>query len=367
MKTRRIAAAVLFALSSATVTSLPGRALADDDATTVQARARFKEGVEAYDKGKYEEARLLFYQAYMLKRHPSLLLNLAQSSAKANKPLDAAKYFQQFLKEATTANAQQRKDAESGLAEVRQKLGRIEVIAPSGTEVSLDDQGKVGTTPMDPIDVEPGQHTVKSPGQTVSVTAAAGKSVKADLGKSSEAAPAPIPAPVPAPSPSDTSPNPPAQNTVQAETSTEKPGLFSRPASMAPVYIGLTAAGIGGAGAIIFALFKSDAQSKSDTVTAQIRNAAAARNLPAQGVCNRGVADLANACQTLKDNNSKVDTDATIANISLGVMGVGLAVAVGWYLFAPKRGDEKPTQGHAPVVTPYAGYGTGGLVLSGEL
>src|SRR5512142_20792 len=110
MKTRRIAAAVLFVLSSAAVTGLPQPAFADDDATTVQARARFKEGVEAYDKGKYEEARVLFLQAYTLKKHPAVLLNLAQSSAKANKPLDAAKYFQQFLKESTTATPQQKRD-----------------------------------------------------------------------------------------------------------------------------------------------------------------------------------------------------------------------------------------------------------------
>src|SRR6476619_7782030 len=103
MKTRRIAAAVLFAF-------LP---------VTVQARARFKEGVEAFDKGKYEEARLAFLQAYTLKKHPAVLLNLAQSSAKSNHPLEAAKYFQQYLREATTASPQQRRDAETGLAEVR--------------------------------------------------------------------------------------------------------------------------------------------------------------------------------------------------------------------------------------------------------
>jgi hypothetical protein len=367
MKTRRLAAAVLIALSSATLTSLPRPAFADDDATTLQARARFKEGVEAYDKGKFEEARLLFYQAYVLKKHPAVLLNLAQSSAKANRPLDAAKYFQQFLKEASTATPQQRKDAEIGLAEVRQKLGRIEVVAPSGTEVSLDDQGKVGTTPLDPIDVEPGQHTVKSPGQAVTVTATAGKSVKADLGQGKSETAAPIPAPVPAPTPAPTETSPTPQGTAQADTGTEKPGLFSRPASMAPVYVGLVAAGVGAAGAIVFALFKSDAQSKADTVTTQIRNAAAARNIPTQGACNRGNPDLASACQILKDNNGKVDTDATIANVSLVVMGVGLVVAGGWYLFGPKRADEKPTQGHAPVLTPYAGWGNAGLMLSGEL
>src|SRR6187551_133351 len=131
MKPRRIAAAVLFTFLPATM-SLP--AWSQEDAVTLQARARFKEGVEAFDKGKFEEARLAFLQAYTLKKHPAVLLNLAQSSAKSNHPLEAAKYFQQFLKEATTATPQQKKDAEAGLAEARKQIGRIDVVAPPGTE-----------------------------------------------------------------------------------------------------------------------------------------------------------------------------------------------------------------------------------------
>ena len=60
--------------------------------------------MDFYDKGQFENARLAFLQAYALKKHPAVLLNLAQSSAKAGHPLEAAKYFQQFLKESTTAS-----------------------------------------------------------------------------------------------------------------------------------------------------------------------------------------------------------------------------------------------------------------------
>src|SRR3982750_3346439 len=143
--TSRIAAAVLVAFVSS---SVPITALAQDDPVTMQARARFKEGVDFYDKGSYENARLAFLQAYALKKHPAVLLNLAQSSAKAGHPLEASKYFQQYLKESTTATPEQRRDAEAWLAEVRQKLGRIEIVAPAGTEISLDDKEKVGTAPF---------------------------------------------------------------------------------------------------------------------------------------------------------------------------------------------------------------------------
>lgn len=386
--TRRIAAAVLFTFLPATV-SLPAMAQ-QDDPVTVQARARFKEGVDAFDKGKYEEARLSFLQAYTLKKHPSVLLNLAQSSAKSNHPLEAAKYFSQFLKEATTATPAQRKDAESGLAEVRQKIGRIDVVAPPGTDISLDDQGKVGTTPFEPLDVEPGQHVVKSPTQQVTVIAVVGQKAEARFGNAASTPPV---VPVTAP-PASSAPNagpaettPPAQNNPPANADADKPkrtNLLTPPDPMWPVYVGLTAGGIGLVSAIVFAAFKADAQSKADTVANDIRNAAKVRGIPAQGACNNASApEFANACKTLKDNNSKVDTNATIANVSLVVMGVGLITAGVWYLAGPKHDDKPatPTSGSATasttpakakerkaitVVTPYVGYGNGGFAMVGE-
>src|SRR5262249_4659779 len=107
MKTRRIAAVVLLALVPQTVT-VTAFAQPADDPVTIQARARFKEGVDFYDKGQYENARLAFLQAYALKKHPAVLLNLAQSSAKAGHALEASKYFQQFLRESTTATPDQK-------------------------------------------------------------------------------------------------------------------------------------------------------------------------------------------------------------------------------------------------------------------
>lgn len=367
MKTRRIAAAVLFSFLPATI-SLP--AWSQDDPTTVQARARFKEGVEAFDKGKYEEARLSFLQAYTLKKHPSVLLNLAQSSAKSNHPLEAAKYFQQYLREATTATPQQRKDAESGLAEVRQKLGRIEVVAPPGTEVSLDDQGKVGTTPMDPIDVEPGSHTVKSSIGSATVIATLGQKVEAKLGAPPAAAtPAPVPvapAPTPAPAPSEPAPSQPPP---PERPTTKRTNLLSPPESMTPVYIGLGAAGVGLAGAIVFAAFKADAQAKANTVANDIRNYATSKGQPTTAACNNpNLPEVASACATLADNDNKVDTNATIANVSLVVMGVGLALAGVWYLAGPKRDDAKTARApQGPILVPWAGTNAGGLTLSGEL
>ena len=353
MKTHRIAAAVLLTLLPATV-SLP--AVAQDDAVTIQARARFKEGVEAFDRGKFEEARLSFLQAYALKKHPAVLLNLAQSSAKSNHALEAAKYFQQFLREATTATAAQKRDAESGLTEVRQKIGRIDVVAPAGTEISLDDQGKVGTLPFEPLDVDVGTHTVKSPTQSVIVTAVAGQRVEAKLGAAATPPVAPAPAPTttatPAPPPKDDPPEPPPKRT----------NLLSPPKDMVPVYAGLGVGGVGFVSAIVFAIFKADAQSKANAVAREIRTAALERGIQAQGACNNPSApEFDNACKTLTDNNDKVDTNAAIANVSIGVGVAGLLFAGIWYLAAPK---ENKAGGSTSWLTPYGGRRNVGLAFT---
>src|SRR5579885_1111919 len=99
MTARPVAFALLLAFAPAAV-SIPRVASAQgaqDDALTKAARARFPEGVDAFDKGNYEAARASFKQAYALKQHPAVLLNLAQSSLKSGHYLEAAKFFQQYL------------------------------------------------------------------------------------------------------------------------------------------------------------------------------------------------------------------------------------------------------------------------------
>ena len=384
MKTSRIAAGVLLAFLSTTV---PRAAVAQDDPVTVQARARFKEGVDFYDKGQFENARLAFLQAYALKKHPAVLLNLAQSTAKAGHPLEAAKYFQQFLKESTTASPAQRTDAEKGLEEVRQKLGRIEIVAATGTEITLDEKERLGTAPFnEPIDVDPGSHSLRSSSETVRVTAVAGQKVQARFGGAGAAPPVVIPVVPPGTSPPNTPPPDPnaTQGGALSQTPPDQGGpkkktnLLAPPKNMTPFFVGIGVGGVGLAGAIIFAAFKADAQSKADSVASEIRQKAGP---DAPGICSRTdtatVERFGPACQTLKDNNDKVDTNATIANVSIGVMITGFVFSGIYYLAANKKDDESepaPAPAAAPPVngilnpkfTPYAGYGNGGFMLTGE-
>src|SRR5438046_297965 len=147
MKTRPIAVALLLAFTPATFAVVTPAVAQADDPTTKAARARFQEGVEYFDKGQYENARASFLQAYALRKHPAVLLNLAQSCLRSGHALEAARFFQQYLRESTSISAGQRNDAERGLNEARTKLGRITVDAPPGTEITVDDE-RVGQTPL---------------------------------------------------------------------------------------------------------------------------------------------------------------------------------------------------------------------------
>lgn len=377
MKTSLIATGVLVAFLSSAV---PYVAHAEDDPVTTQARARFKEGVDFFDKGQFENARLAFLQAYALKKHPAVLLNLAQSSAKSGHPLEASQYFKQYLKEATTATPAQRADAESGLAEVQKKIGRIEIVAPAGTDITLDDKERLGTSPFsEAFDVEPGPHTLKSSTETVRVTATPGQKVQAKFGGNMSSAPvvAPVPA-APATEPTaEPAAAPPPPQPVVDEGTAKHTNVLAPPANITPVYVGLGVGAVGLVSAIVFAAFRADAQNKADTVAEQIRSAATNSGLEPTGLCNSGnaaqQARFGGACATLRDNNDKVNTNTVVANASLVVMSAGLLFAGGWYLFAPKKGESKteggpppPTARPAVQFSPYAGAGQGGLTVFGS-
>ncbi len=162
------------------------------------ARARFREGTEAFDKGDFEKARTAFLQAWSLKKHPAVLRKLAESCLKSHHEAEAARYFRLYLRDTTISPADQT-SAEAALTEARKSDGRIEVHAPNGAEVFLDDES-VGVAPLDPVDVDVGYHTVRvrivqpdgteAPQTPQQVTATTGQVVAVTF-----AAPAPPPPP----------------------------------------------------------------------------------------------------------------------------------------------------------------------------
>jgi hypothetical protein len=338
MRTRSVAAALLIAFAPATF-PVAAYAQAADDPTIKAARARFNEGLEFYDKGQFENARAAFLQAYALKKHPAVLENLAQSCLRSGHTLEAAKYFQQYLHESSSLTATQRADAEKGLAEARTKLGRIEVSATGGAEIFVDGE-HVGTAPLtESVDVEPGPHTVKANSDTRSVAASAGQVVQVRFGIGGGAAPVVAPIPVPTPTPEEAAMNPPPETTPPPKPAPadEGPGLFSPPKNTTPVWIGAGVAVAGAGVAVLFAVFKSQANSNYTSLQNEITSTAMKRGLSPNGLCSTPPSGFATACQNLQSDQNQVNSDATAANIGIIVGAVGLAFGLGWYLFAPKR------------------------------
>src|SRR5258708_4063050 len=146
MRTRACLATLMLAAASVTL-AVPHANAQDKDAVVEMARRRFQEGVKFFDQKKYEEARAAFLQAYALKRHPAVLLNLAQSEARSGHPTEAARHFATYLRESPNPPATERADAEKGLAAARTKLGRIHVAAPAGAEGVLDGE-LIGQAPL---------------------------------------------------------------------------------------------------------------------------------------------------------------------------------------------------------------------------
>ena len=390
MKTRSIALALLVSFAPA---ALPTLAIAQpvvDDATTKAARARFQEGVDAFDKGQYENARAAFLQAYALRKHPAVLLNLAQSSLKSGHAIESLKYFQQYLRDSTNPTAQQKADAEKGIAEARTKLGRLEISGPTGVEISVDSD-RIGNAPLsEPVDVEAGTHTVRAryadgtaEGKTVGVNVGEKTAVKFGATAGSAAVPVPVPVPTPpANTPASPPPATPAPDAVVAPAAassapppgadtpaTPKKNLFAPPKTMIPVYVGGVMVGLGIADAVLFAVFKADAQTKADAVAHDIRTHT--NPSPPPNVCGPPVKNnaFAGACSALLDNNNKVDQDALFANIGVGVAIAGAVLGVGWYLLAPKKEDAAPPPAawkSVPKIAPMLGTTTRGLSLTGE-
>jgi tetratricopeptide (TPR) repeat protein len=133
----------------------------EKDAVVEMARKRFAEGVKYFDQKRYEEARVAFMQAYALKRHPALLLNLGLSEVRSGHPLEASRHFSAYLKESPNASAAERSEAEKGLAAARTKLGRIQItVNVAGAEVLVDGES-VGQSPLaEPVDALPGTRSV---------------------------------------------------------------------------------------------------------------------------------------------------------------------------------------------------------------
>jgi hypothetical protein len=385
---RLLARALVIALSMSAATLVAPAATAQDDVATQMARERFQEGVKYYDQKQYEKARAAFLQAYALKKHPAVLLNLAQSELRANQGADAAKHFSQYLREAQ-GNATERSEAEKGLAAAKVKVAEYTVsVEVEGAEVYVDGNFEARSPLPGPVYLAPGTHSLEARKDgktaTVSVTATAGQQAAASLTFSAPSAVGATPpvgaAPVVGPQPGPGSPSGPTgpggssppgdggtSGGVGFNSSDEREPFFSWAAKNPVAWIGGGVTVLGLTGGVAFALSSNSNFDSADSLRSQIVSDAQAQGV--SGPCGPPpVARYAAACQKFQDRVDSGDSQKTLSTVSFVIAGVAVGGTIVYYFVDSKKKKSeaaKPTRRMA--VVPMVAPKFGGIGFMGQL
>lgn len=400
-------------LFGALLAALPARvARAEDDATTGMARERFKEGVQYFDQKQYDKSRAAFLQAYALKRHPAVLLNLAQSELRSGHEADAAKHFSQYLREAKDATDSERQSAESGLTAAKAVVGEVSVsVDEEGAAIAVDGSSE-GQSPLPgPVYLTPGSHTITakkdSRDTAVQVNASAGQTTSVSLRFKKSGAPSAAAA---AAEPSkekektrDEKPVEPAATESANEAAAAPPASgserhrkpFFQWATSSPIAMVGGAVAVAGIGSGIgFALVSKHNYDNADSVASQIRTAVAedAALLDAERKINPAIepfsadsagicgdthkqaqtahpGEYAYACKQYRDNVDSGDTFKTVSMVSWVVAGAAVAgTVIAYFVDGTESGEStsKKSSRATAAVVPFISGSERGLFLTGS-
>lgn len=228
MLRRGSSSALAIAIVAAALVFSP-RAAAEPTPESRKAAARqFAEAERAYAAEDWTRAANAFEAAYKAAPHPDPLWNAARAWQRAGENARAANLYARYLREAP-GNAHDRGNATKALAQLAQKLGRIEIHAAAG----IDDL-KIDAKPIEgeSVFVVPGAHVVsgregtRNVEQTVNV--AAGSVISVALVEASQPAPAPTVL---------ASPPPPAPTTAQPSPVADTPPPKNASRGISPVFV----------------------------------------------------------------------------------------------------------------------------------
>jgi hypothetical protein len=361
---------------------------AQSDGETEIARQRFLEGVKHYDQHDYDKARLAFLQAYLLKPHPAVLLNLAQSQLRAGRYAEAAENFAKYIRENPSAEAMSH--AKAAFEEARDKVGEVsvEVNAP-GAVINVDGTD-VGKSPLPyAVYMMPGRHTVRATkgglsadesleaiaGQRMYVTLAMpeGSRMAAAAGAGAASAAAPPPAPVSTAAAGvsgdkELIPTPAAP----VEADQHPRGFFNWLGSSPLAVTTITVGGMALVTSAVLAGFANNryasANNARDQIMGALQDYVQSGNLVGsavpcgpQGIANNpGAFDsrvsqenvekvsgqFANACARFTERSDSGDKLKTLSLISLGVGAFATVGTIVWY-FSDTGGNSTETTGDA--------------------
>jgi len=368
----------------------------DEDTTVAIARERFKEGVAFFDQKQYDKARVAFLQAYALKKHPAVLLNLAQSELRCNHEADAAKHFSAYLRESTTASDAERQAAEAGLNATKSAVALLDVnVDEGGAEIYVDGSLE-GISPLPgPLYVNPGPHSVEArkggKSKTQQVNTSAGRQFMAELNFAPKVVPAePATAAVAVTRPAAAE-EPPAPDSEQPEPSAARKPFFKWLVSSPVGIVGLGLTGVGVGSGIGLAIASKKSYDNADSVASQITTTAAKDSMmanpdtsqlcvnpstwlmgtsfPASEIPSRSK-QYNNACAKYQDNVHSGDQLKTWSTVGFVVGGVAAVGTVILYFVDPnaRESSDKHARAERPHVSlvPSVGPAQTGLTVIGS-
>ena len=379
--------------------------LAQSDGETEIARQRFLEGVRHYDQHDYDKARLAFLQAYLLKPHRAVLLNLAQSQLRAGRFAEAAENFAKYIRENPTAD--QMAHAKAAFEEARDKVGEVSVeVNATGAIINVDGTD-VGKSPLPyALYMMPGRHTVRATkgglsadesldaiaGQRMYVTLALPESSRmAPVASTAAAAgtaaqPTTSLQPIPELNPTDPgAPAPPPDTDARSSQ-----GFFSWLGDTPLAVATLSVAGLALGTSAVLAGFANNRYASANNARDQIMKAledyvnsgvlvGTAVPCGPDGIANRPDSFDSRATQVSMDYltgafgaacsrfSERSDSGDRLKTLSLVSLGVGAFAAVGtvvWYFSDTGSSTDKANGGPAPRqarLTPVLAPGHGGL------
>jgi tetratricopeptide (TPR) repeat protein len=321
-----------------------------------EARAHFEQGVAHFEEGRYSEALAEFRDAYRIRPHPSVLVNLANCYQNLGRPVEAAQHFERYLRDARgSLDSAATAEVQRALGASRASIGTIEIYGPAGVGVHVDGND-VGTTPLSrPIEVNPGMHVVEFRGTNGRVFT---DRIEVSEGGTATAE-APIDATAPAEPPRNPVRNdrrPPPTEGADNLSEQEEPiedrepepevddgGEF--PIPVATLVLG----GAGVVSIVVGSIFGGVALSQQSDYEALVDEWRGTRSGPERDL-------IALDAQDVDDARA---ANALIADVFLGVGAAALvAGAVIWILDATREDDPQV------AVTPLPGGGAGSLRLS---
>jgi hypothetical protein len=146
----------------ATAALAPRTAWAQTPSESLEAEARFKEGLRHHDLGDEEGARLSFLEAYTVLKRPNLLFNLARAEQLTGHFVDAISHYKAFSADSTVDGAD-RETARKHIVELSALVGHIRIDAPDGADLWIDGQHLQAKAPLkEAADVSVGPHMVQA-------------------------------------------------------------------------------------------------------------------------------------------------------------------------------------------------------------